>query len=179
MRSAADDAAAAAREAALEVARQTPLRDHPAVKRGPGALGIALRIALASIVASIVGLLIVNRERVRTALIEARTRAARASAMGDGGYAPTSGAWSTADTGTVTVDEVIAVETIGTPAADTAGTGLETNAQSVSADQPTEDLDAAGWGTEGQPTAPRQISSDVAAMTNPSPPLGQPDELGE
>jgi hypothetical protein len=63
-----------------------------------------------------------------------------------------------------------------TPSTDlAAGSGL---ASQIS-DQGAEDLDAPGWGTEGSPTEPRQLSADVAAMTTPTPSTARPDELGE
>lgn len=174
----------AARDAALETARRTPLRDHPAVRRGPGPLGIAVRLAFAWLVAAGAALLIVNRDRVRTFLLEARTRAARMAASRGSGYGATGlGSWSSSDTGPVAeVDEVMVVETMGpspTPARADADAAVGLGGASLASDQPVEDLDATGWGTEGRPSAPRKLSADVAAMTTPSPTREMPEELGE
>jgi hypothetical protein len=166
-------ASSAARDAALEAARRTPLRDHPAVRRGPGPLGIALRLGFAWLVAAAAALLIVNRDRVRTILMDARTRAARMAAERRATFGtPEAAIWSTSDAGGMTeVDETLLVETSEPP------TGL--GGASLTADQPAEDLDAPGWGTEGRPSSPRRLSADVAAMTTPSASRQVPDELGE
>jgi hypothetical protein len=152
-------ASATAREAALEAARRTPLRDHPAVRRGPGPLGIAVRLGFAWLVAAGAALLIVNRDRVRTFLLDARTRAARMAAdRGMGIGAPDSGVWSTSDAGRMTaVDEVLLVETSEPPSNATAAVDATTGlgGASLTGDQPDEDLDAAGWGTEGRPSSPQ------------------------
>ncbi len=186
VRDAASDAtstaSSVARDAALEAARRTPLRDHPGVRRGPGPLGIALRLAFAWLVAAGAAVLIVNRERVRTFLIDARTRAAQLAAeRGIGSWPPEPGAWSTSDAGGVTqVEQETLVESVEPPmptASVDATTGL--GGASLTGDQPVEDLDATGWGTEGRPSSPRRLSADVAAMTTPSPSRQLPDELGE
>jgi hypothetical protein len=188
VKDAAGDVGSSAREVALETARKTPLRDHPAIRRGPGPVGIALRLGVAWLVAAGAALLIVNRERVRTFLVEARTRAARmAASRGAGGVADT-GTWSSSDLGGGTaVDEVLLIETVDTSSAGLGSTGSDLGTTGtlggvtdpLASDQPAGDLDAAGWGTEGRPTSPRKLSSDVASMTEPTPAPSMSDELGE
>jgi hypothetical protein len=178
VRSAVDDARASAADAAVDVARRTPLRDHPAVRRGPGPLGIAVRLVFAWGVAACAALLIVNRDRVRAWFLDARTRAARlAASRGTQGDWAGAGTWSSGAAGGATeVDEVVLVETIS-PATDEV---LGSSAGVMpTTDQPAEDLDAAGWGTAGRPTAPRTLSGDVASMTTPSPAPDVPENTAE
>jgi len=158
--SAAVDARDAAVEAALDAARRTPLRDRvPGVRRGPGPIGIAVRVALGAALAGGVAFLIANRDRVGDWLADLRTRLAAMTGRGSelDAFDPSlgGGAWTSDDlTGATAVDEVVLVETTGT---------------SLASDQPVDDLDAVGWGTEGQPSAARDLSADVTAMTTPSP----------
>ncbi|HEU4671803.1 MAG TPA: hypothetical protein VFS32_02780 [Candidatus Limnocylindrales bacterium] len=168
VRSAAAEVRAAARDTALEAARQTPLRDHPAVRRRPGPLAILGRLGLLSIAAAAVGFVIVNRDRVRRAIEDARDRmtdmaAERGIGSMGSGLPSSESVWSDPGAGDVEVDEILMVETLGSTEPGVAPGGT------LPADQPAEDLDAVGWGTQGTPTAPRRLSADVAAMTTPSP----------
>jgi hypothetical protein len=159
----AADARDAAVDAALDAARRTPLRDRlPAPSRGPGALGLALRVAVAAAIAGGVAWLIANRDRVGTWISNARERAMTMFGGGAGAFdeADTGRAWSADDAPGTTVDEVVVVETVG---------------GSVAADQPVDDLDSTGWGTEGQPSAAREMSAEVTAMTTPSPNPEEPE----
>jgi len=180
LRGAAEEARITARDAALEAARHTPLKDHPAVKRGPGPLAMAFRIGLASLLAGGVAVVIANRDRIRQALADARGRAMQ-MASERGLVTGEQGMWSDSGLGEGrTVDDVLIIERLE-PMPGSMTSELDptrSTPSTLAGDQPTEDLDAAGWGTEGRPTSPRQLSSDVASMTNPSP-APNPDELGE
>ncbi len=202
LRDAAADASADARSAALDLARRTPLGDRLPAKKGPGPIGIVFRILLGAALAGAVAFAITNRERVRAWLVEARTRAARAAAARrDAGWGGVSsgapggtgtGTWSASDEGQrLSIDDV---ETSAIGTSDVLSTGSASGSHVVSdvdaagpageattASGAAGDLDAVGWGTAGTPTAPRQLSADVTAMTtpSPSPQTGLPDELGE
>ncbi len=193
--SALADAGSVARETALEAARQTPLRDHPALRRRPGVRGMFARLGLVSIVAAGVGLLLVYRDCVRRAVAVVRDRLADMAA--DRGIG-TKGGRSTGEdvrgdaAGTdVEVDEVLMVESPGPsePGADSGANQRRTRSDPTGpasaeaaaepgaapggtppADRPAGDLDAHGGGRSGTPTAPRRPPADVAAMTAPSAP---------
>jgi hypothetical protein len=181
VRASAADVRESARDVALEAARQTPLRDHPVLRRGPGPLAVAGRIGLLALVAGLVGFVIVNRDRVRRAVAGARSRMDEMAGRGDDMLPSAGEAWGDGGA-SVEVDEVLLVETVGGTEPGVAPGGT------LPADQAGSDLDATGWGTEGTPTAPRQMSADVAAMTTPSdatnpeqhgPSTNRPGERGE